>query len=493
MPERDSPALDEPLPQLVNAILDDRATPSDWRQLSEIIVRSTEACDYFTTQVALHAKLRQVSTRYSEAHLTEALPSRKSGGDRASETPAGGSHRRRRWSQAAAVVACLLFAAVVTGNLTLTGVSPGSRLVTSAPQIGEMHLVNHEGDATEAQVVRRIHLGERVVVENRQAEIRFLNGIRMRLAGLSEVTLEDGMNCVLHRGKAFVTVPEGVSGFRIRAAETQITDYGTEFGVSIGDNNTAEVAVVKGVVGVRPDKGGTETQLKTGQGVLIESGVLKRLYLVTDASFPTKQQLPSRQPLIVDVRDNIRSVDSLNYYRVAERAFGEDAKIYVDRPHEFNGMTEAGLPAYLLGADYLMTFNGDKQLDLRLSITLSRPADLYLIFDDRTAPPSWLKNEFILMPEGVGIDEQTVSTGPERLGVGPGVSVDRQLSLWKRSIPQPGTVELGSVNAYSDSSLMYAIVVVPHDQQSSAQQSPAGEHRVSAHTDVTPPQELTNP
>lgn len=452
------------LDDLVNAVLNDCANAEEWSTLSTLIANNPQACDYFTTQVSLHVKLRQVYAKVPADMLapSKVIPRHEA----AIPTPGAVARGRGPVGNKRAVLLTLALAVVVLGAFTIwppdVPLKHLASITPAATPIADIHFIVETDVLTDASPVKQVYTGERIVLESRMAEVHFVNGIQMRLAAFSDVTFEGSMNCVLHRGRAFVTVPEGISGFRIRGADVQITDYGTEFGVSINEDNVAEVAVVKGRVGVRPEQSSTETQLQTGQGVTIEAGVLKRLYFVTDGSFPSSRSRSDSPPLIIDVRDNLRDIDSLNYYRVAPGGFGEDARIYVDRPHEFNGLTNAGLPKYLLGADYLMTFNDDKRQNLLLSVTLSQPADLYILFDDRIEVPAWLARDFQQLPDYVGIDEQTVSTGPERLGVGPGVSVDKRLSIWKKVIKTSGTVELGPVGAPTGYSLMYSVVAVPH-------------------------------
>ena len=56
----------------------------------------------------------------------------------------------------------------------------------------------------------------------------------------------------------------------------------------------------------------------------------------------------------------------------------EDAKAFADREeHEWNGITSDGMPAYLLGGDYVKTFNNDKiKNDIEITVKLDRAAKL---------------------------------------------------------------------------------------------------------------------
>ena len=52
----------------------------------------------------------------------------------------------------------------------------------------------------------------------------------------------------------------------------------------------------------------------------------------------------------------------------------------------------AGIPSYLLGADYVKTFNDDKiNREVEIRLTISRPAILYILLDKRSPVPDWLR------------------------------------------------------------------------------------------------------
>ena len=81
--------------------------------------------------------------------------------------------------------------------------------------------------------------------------------------------------------------------------------------------------------------------------------------------------------VIVSVTDNLKSSQTAKYYRVVPRGFREDCQAFVDRQHQWNGVDERGVPPFLAGADYVMTFNDDKvQHNLRIAVELAQPAQL---------------------------------------------------------------------------------------------------------------------
>jgi hypothetical protein len=139
--------------------------------------------------------------------------------------------------------------------------------------------------------------------------------------------------------------------------------------------------------------------------------------------------------------------------------------------HEWNGVTEQGMPSYLLDGDYVKTFNNDKWVnDIEITVTLNRSAKLYILFDKRIPPPEWLKRDFRNMGDEIGVDEGPFFCVPEgkwhrdhQPGVGPGVSVDNVSSIWVRDVTEPCSVKLGPTESPTRDINMYGIVAVPVD------------------------------
>src|SRR5262249_49005143 len=132
------------------------------------------------------------------------------------------------------------------------------------------------------------------------------------------------------------------------------------------------------------------------------------------------------------------------------------------------GIDSRGLPPFLLGGDYVMTFNDDKiAKDLSIAITLGQPANVYVLIDDRVPLPDWLKRDFVDTGWDVGVDEgytdRTIKTAK-----GAGQSIDHIYSVWRRTVTHPDTVILGALGAEQFTKpardverSMYGVVVTP--------------------------------
>ena len=182
--------------------------------------------------------------------------------------------------------------------------------------------------------------------------------------------------------------------------------------------------------------------------------------------------------LIASVSDNLQSSETSKYYRIIGGGFTEDCRAFVDRLHEWNGLDAQGIPAFLRGGDYVMTFNDDKLRTVQIALELSRPSNVYVLMDDRVPPPDWLLSGFVDTGSDVGLDSHIVADDESQFmegqlyaALGPGKSIDRVFSVWRRDVPDATVVELGALRAddlgnvdpYSVKQSMYGIVVTPLD------------------------------
>ena len=145
-----------------------------------------------------------------------------------------------------------------------------------------------------------------------------------------------------------------------------MVDLGTRFGVVAGIQNRTDVVVFEGKVDVTPTSGKTgrsagQMRLTQGEAVRIDSqGAASRIVEVRrdhGGEQSTTTDRASTDSLFKSISDNIKPLESSKYYQITPHGFVEDAQAYVDRPHEWNGLTSAGLPEFLQHADYVRTFN----------------------------------------------------------------------------------------------------------------------------------------
>jgi subtilisin-like proprotein convertase family protein len=158
--------------------------------------------------------------------------------------------------------------------------------------------------------------------------------------------------------------------------------------------------------------------------------------------------------------------------------FVEEAPCYVDRNHQWNGATtNLAIPAYLLGGEYIMSGNDNRDnASYRLDITLSRAANVYMLIDNRTGdanagnPPNFTTNMTWIVTNGwlavqTGLNRSNNVAIPDEVGVdeggngiGPGGDIQNWNSIYVKSYPA-GTFSIFQADNAGQN--MYGVVVKP--------------------------------
>ncbi|MCC7474888.1 MAG: FecR domain-containing protein [Pirellulales bacterium] len=281
------------------------------------------------------------------------------------------------------------------------------------------------------------------------------------------------LNVTQGRIRVRVTEPTGY-GFVVATPHGEVTDLGTEFGVEVTDRDVSDLVVFQGEVDLRRQGSANipvVERLIGGEGVSFgKDGQLDRIMSISTgrtATYRRSSQVPTTHdmPLIVKVSDTLHAKDTKQFYEIVQAGLQEDSVAYVDRPYEWNGIDKAGMPEFLLGADYVKTFNDYKQQSFQMSVEVSQPVDLYLFWDKRVDPAEWLKKDFVDTTQVIALDMSPPLHHPsrKRLGKGPGDHVDYSYSIWRKQVSTAGTVTLGSLQHYDPaerSVSMYGIAAV---------------------------------
>jgi hypothetical protein len=295
-----------------------------------------------------------------------------------------------------------------------------------------------------------IEPGARLRLTSGWVNVFFSNGAELLIEGPADVRYDSSQKVFARQGKLAARIGPDAIGFRIETPHANVIDRGTEFGISVDGDSHTSVVVYKGIVDMDVLREGEpgRRRLQTGEALSVDSdGQLSRITTVESNEFLEPPQLRlggNRQSrLITAVSDNVRSLETAKYYRIIRRGFREDCQAYVDRMHQWNGVDASGIPSFLLGGDYVMTFNDDKIANnFEITVTLSRPANLYLLVDERVPPPDWLSRDFVKTKWTIGSDE-AYDNRPIHNAVGPGQSIEQKFSVWMRKVTSASTVLLG--------------------------------------------------
>jgi anti-sigma-K factor RskA len=375
-------------------------------------------------------------------------------------------------------------------------------------------LLNNRGEgppavdpATVAQGAQKFD-ARTVRIDSGSARITLPTVGYMLIDGPAEVDLINPLRAKLIRGRirVRVTLPTG-HGFVVETPDGNVADLSTEFALDVAEGKKTGVVVFDGEVDLHLT--GSEAlntpriqRLVGGEGVTFnKSGELDRIVSIVTgevATFQSSDIEPNETPdrVIAQVSDNIRSADLRNFYEIVPCGMKEDALTYADRPaHDWNGVDEEGMPGYLIGADYVKTFNDDKmRRDVNIFVTLARPASLFVLLDNRVSPPDWLSKDFRDTGDDIGLDAGAYAHTSIPISfvraTGPGKSLDARFSIWDREVTESGVVTLGPNLGASGYTGMYAIAAVgldpdaaPETNTQSKNQSPL---RKSARTAPKP-------
>src|SRR4051812_24310072 len=201
--------------------------------------------------------------------------------------------------------------------------------------------------------------------ESRRLPIKDVGTIFIQ--GPAELELIGSSRAKLIKGRVRVRIsdPRG-RGFVVETPSGKVTDLGTEFGVDVANDSDTDVLVFDGKIDLAyknellASQSSPQVQrLSQGEGLtIVKSGDLHRIMSIVRGNLATfrtaKEYKVDDRQIIVDVSDNIRAADERSFYEIVPEGLEEDALAYVDRPaHDWNGVAKSGMPAYLVGADYI--------------------------------------------------------------------------------------------------------------------------------------------
>lgn len=151
-------------------------------------------------------------------------------------------------------------------------------------------VVNWQSEPT-AVIVATAHGGSEVLEKGPLSlksgvtkEITFLKGTRVALEGPLEIELISDERMKLVRGKIGVEVPDGAEGFTVETPDGEVIDYGTRFGLSVGEDGDMRAEVFQGRIDVVI---GEKTHRMEGRKSLEVSGSSQSVFPGSDSSsFP---------------------------------------------------------------------------------------------------------------------------------------------------------------------------------------------------------------
>ncbi|MEM0927294.1 MAG: FecR domain-containing protein, partial [Planctomycetota bacterium] len=258
--------------------------------------------------------------------------------------------------------------------------------------------------------------------------------------------------------------------FAVDTELVEVIDLGTDFGVRVGDDKIVDVVVFDGKVRLnyrdkRPDKAESD-DLTENDGLRVTQETTEPIRLIDASQYPN-EDASALAPRVIDVvTDSHRPTNGSDQYRVVRGDLREGSLAYVDRSHRWKARKGEAFPEFLVGADYVMTFNVDKtHRAIERQVRLVRGGNLYVMYDDRLELPEWLTRRFTDTRFDIAMDEfwKLMDGDVERL-VKINGGKDRPFSVWHATVPARTTVRLGGVDSGTNRASMYGIAATPSNR-----------------------------
>jgi ferric-dicitrate binding protein FerR (iron transport regulator) len=240
----------EDLHHLCEAVVEDRLTAEQLQRLEQLVMERPEARRFYVEYMHQHACLHWTG---AAAHQPEAQA-------REDQQPslalrAGRKQSRRRWWAAAFLAASVVLA------LAVWLMRPASAHVAT---LISARSCKWDGGTLPTEVGAQLGRGRLRLAEG-IAGIRFSDGAEVTLEAPADLELVSPQRCILHSGRLVAHVPTPAIGFVVDTPTAVLKDLGTEFGVNVRDDRTADVQVFNGIVDVQHRASGQTERLLTGR------------------------------------------------------------------------------------------------------------------------------------------------------------------------------------------------------------------------------------
>ncbi|MBI1368052.1 MAG: hypothetical protein GC162_05300 [Planctomycetes bacterium] len=419
--------------ELLDAVCDGSATAAQYEALSGRVSGDAEAAMCYVTYLHQHADLywrrRGVATGLPAGRIVEPIAVKRTG--------------HVKWAMGlAAMILLALGMATFFKPVELKQDLREPRIAGAVALLSDVSSDASFGESTLPTALGSDLPPGRLELKTGSAQVMFRSGAVVDLVGPCAFEMTGSNRGRLDRGLLHAVVPRGAVGFCVTTPHAQVIDLSTAFDVDVRASDQTVVHVTQGhvrVIDLRSERG----LFWKGDRVVIGPGGIGE---VTRGA----------------IFDSIATNSKL-HYAIAAGRLGEDAVAHTDRDYQWNGVTSEGMPRELVGAEYIQTPMGDKaNHELKVTLTLTRPAALYVFMSDREAPPDWVTEAgFVDTGWTIGLDNSARGVG---LGVGAGASIDLTYRVWRLSVRGPGDVVLGPAQMGSNSEIgTYGIAAVEPD------------------------------
>ncbi len=368
---------------------------------------------------------------------------------------AGAPAPHRRKPALFAMAACL---AVLMGASAISFAMKPAAVSVQVVHAEEARLTNRAGVM---MVGEKLPLRELGLVSG-FLRVRLESGVTLDLVAPVQAEFVSDMHVKLTRGQVTADVGEHGKGFVIETPQTRAVDLGTRFSMSVSESSSTDVAVFEGRVDLTTLTKTPVASLSAGDAVRVTPQAAERLPLLQISGDERDWRIGSGKGfgVITDVRDNVVTPGFHRYYTITHAGMEEGAHAYSNRLNPcWHALAGETMPSWLRGADIVGTFSVDrKKRSFAITLTLGRPASVFVLCDVRQPAPEWLTGSFqdtgtrlMLGPWNVGKTASALKTNGEPAFI--------LCAVWRRDISHPGEVMLGPPAEFGQraQSAMYGI------------------------------------
>ena len=116
--------------------------------------------------------------------------------------------------------------------------------------------------------------GTMLTLESGYAQVTFERGASLIIQGPATFELLSDNAMRLAHGQLTATVPESAHGFAVRTPNALVTDYGTEFGLTVGRDGATHAQTYSGQIGLAYRDGSGEVMLQANEAATVD-GLLR--------------------------------------------------------------------------------------------------------------------------------------------------------------------------------------------------------------------------
>lgn len=248
---------DRDLLDLADLAIDGRITPSQLERLQELVISDRRAAGLYADYVSLHATL----------WMAKGHPVERPGIAKHVAKPASTAGRsvaaNKKWLFGWLALAATLCVAVTTWVIQQRNAQPIAILA-------EVKGCKWDAGTLPTELGAKLSRGRLRLAEG-LAHIVFNNGVEVRLESPADLEIVSPMRCIMRAGKMVAAVPTNAKGFVVETPSSVVTDFGTEFGVSVGSDQSALVQVFRGRVDTLHRQSGETEVMHAGTSFLFSS------------------------------------------------------------------------------------------------------------------------------------------------------------------------------------------------------------------------------